>query len=88
MLQQRVFLMRMKHTTKRDELTVGTTDVSSYYTYSPASYVHASDKAVANTTYYWKKTVKGADIRGNVYGGGNAAEVTGDTNVVIGKSSD
>ena len=31
------------------------------------------------------KTVKGADIRGNVYGGGNAAEVTGNTNVVIGK---
>ena len=32
-----------------------------------------------------KKPVKGADIRGNVYGGGNAAEVTGQTNVVIGK---
>ena len=31
------------------------------------------------------KTVVGADIRGNVYGGGNAAEVTGDTNVQIGK---
>ena len=31
-------------------------------------------------------TVQGADIRGNVYGGGNAAEVTGDANVVIGKS--
>lgn len=29
--------------------------------------------------------VVGADIRGNVYGGGNAAEVTGNTNVVIGK---
>ena len=34
-----------------------------------------------------KKTVPvvGVDIRGNVYGGGNNAEVTGDTNVVIGK---
>ena len=31
------------------------------------------------------KTVVGADIRGNVYGGGNNAEVTGDTNVTIGK---
>ncbi len=30
-------------------------------------------------------TVKGADIRGNVYGGGNAATVTGNTNVVVGK---
>ncbi|MBQ9204361.1 MAG: hypothetical protein IJ155_08985 [Prevotella sp.] len=29
--------------------------------------------------------VKGVDIRGNVYGGGNNAEVTGDTDVVIGK---
>ena len=29
--------------------------------------------------------VKGADIRGNVYGGGNNAEVTGDTHVVIGE---
>ena len=32
-----------------------------------------------------KKPVLGADIRGNVYGGGNAAEVTGKTNVVIGE---
>ena len=31
------------------------------------------------------KEVKGADIRGNVYGGGNKAEVTGNTNVIIGK---
>ena len=29
--------------------------------------------------------VDGADIRGNVFGGGNRAEVTGDTNVTIGK---
>ena len=41
--------------------------------------------AVDGTTYYIKKTVVGADIRGNVYGGGNAADVTGRTNVVIGK---
>ena len=31
--------------------------------------------------------VVGADIRGNVYGGGNQAEVTGSTNVVIGKDA-
>ena len=31
------------------------------------------------------KDVVGADIRGNVYGGGNEAEVTGRTNVTIGK---
>ena len=33
------------------------------------------------------KRVVGADIRGNVYGGGNQAEVTGDTHVVIGKKA-
>ena len=31
------------------------------------------------------KHVVGANITGNVYGGGNAADVTGDTNVIIGK---
>ena len=34
---------------------------------------------------YLTKPVKGVDIRGNVYGGGNQAEVTGNTNVVIGR---
>ena len=33
------------------------------------------------------KTVVGADIRGNVYGGGNNAAVTGNTNVTIGKET-
>lgn len=32
-----------------------------------------------------EKTVIGADIRGNVYGGGNNAQVTGNANVKIGK---
>lgn len=32
--------------------------------------------------------VDGADIRGNVYGGGNNAEVTGNTNVQIGKKTE
>ena len=31
--------------------------------------------------------VEGVDIRGNVYGGGNNANVTGDTKVVIGKEA-
>ena len=31
------------------------------------------------------QTVEGADIRGNVYGGGNAANVSGNTNVTIGQ---
>ena len=35
-----------------------------------------------------KHTVKGANIVGNVYGGGNNAEVTGNTNVVIGKKEE
>ena len=34
---------------------------------------------------YEQKTVKGANIVGNVYGGGNNAEVTGETHVQIGK---
>ena len=33
------------------------------------------------------KNVVGADIRGNVYGGGNEAQVTGNTNVVVGKEA-
>jgi len=36
---------------------------------------------------YEMATVEGVDIRGNVFGGGNAAEVTGDTKVVIGKNN-
>ena len=34
-----------------------------------------------------KHQVKGASIAGNVYGGGNKAEVTGNTNVTIGKTT-
>lgn len=45
----------------------------------------ANSKAVGGVTYYKKYDVLGADIRGNVYGGGNNAEVTGNTNVTIGK---
>ena len=68
-------------------------DVRGFYTRSrendESPYVYTKIEgadAVAPTpgTIYYKK-VLGADIRGNVYGGGNNAEVTGDTNVVIGK---
>ena len=43
----------------------------------------ATGPASADKNYY--ALVKGANIVGNVYGGGNEAEVTGNTNVVIGK---
>ena len=78
-----------------DELTVGTTDVSGYYTRTNTgttvnpifTYTKVADgtKAAAETNYYRQNAVKGADIRGNVYGGGNKAEVTGSTNVNIGR---
>ena len=55
------------------------------YTKSGNNYVIATGKAVGGTTYYRKYPVVGVDIRGNVYGGGNNAEVTGNTNVNIGK---
>lgn len=63
-------------------------DVTSYYTRNNnGTYTAATGVAVDGTTYYEKKTVIGADIRGNVYGGGNNAEVTGNTNVQIGKEN-
>ena len=59
---------------------------------SPYRYTPATGTAVAETTYYEEKDVEkdvvGVDIRGNVYGGGNNAEVTGNTNVNIGKKSE
>ena len=54
---------------------------------SPYTYSEATGTAVDGTTYYKKFPIKGADIRGNVYGGGNNAAVTGNTNVVIGKEA-
>ena len=59
---------------------------------SPYIYTAATGDAVAETKYYEEKNVEqdvlGADIRGNVYGGGNNAVVTGNTNVVIGKKNE
>jgi hypothetical protein len=42
-------------------------------------------KDAAGTVHEVEKDVLGADIRGNVYGGGNNATVTGDPKVVIGQ---
>jgi len=72
------------------DITVGTTDVSNFYTRTgttTANYVYtqATGTAQDGVTYYKQYTVIGADIRGNVYGGGNNAEVTGNTNVTIGQ---
>lgn len=55
-----------------------------YYIRNGNNYDVATGLAEEGTTYYKKYTVLGVDIRGNVYGGGNNAEVTGNTNVVIG----
>ena len=60
-------------------------------TESPYKYTEVTGTSVApssGTTYYKNYTIKGADIRGNVYGGGNNADVTGNTNVVIGKKAE
>lgn len=56
-----------------------------YYTKSGDEYTPASGEAAEDTAYYKKYTVLGVDIRDNVYGGGNNAEVTGNANVNIGK---
>lgn len=68
------------------DITVGTTPVSEYYTRnSDGTYTKATGTAEENITYYEKVDVQGVDIRENVYGGGNKAEVTGNTNVQIGQ---
>ena len=52
------------------------------------TYTETDDtKAQADKTYCKKYTFEGVDIRGNVYGGGNQAEVTGDADVIIGKEN-
>ena len=44
------------------------------------------DRDATDTQPRTNVPVKGADIRGNIYGGGNQAEVRGSTNVVIGEA--
>jgi hypothetical protein len=64
-------------------------DVTGLYTRNDdGSYSEASGTASADVTYYEKKAVLGVDIRDNVYGGGNNAEVTGDASVNIGKRNE
>jgi hypothetical protein len=79
----------------RPDLTV-TDKVKGFYTrswdsatktYDYTLIVDADKTAEEGVNYYQKRDVAGADIRGNVYGGGNKAEVTGSTNVVVGKKS-
>ncbi len=71
------------------QVTAGATLPDGCYTRNnDGSYSEATGTASADVTYYEKKDVLGADIRGNVYGGGNNAEVTGNTNVVIGKKNE
>ena len=57
-------------------------------TLSDNTFVSLDDDPATTETDESKKPVLGADIRGNVYGGGNNAEVTGNTNVVIGKKNE
>lgn len=70
-------------------VSVATGDnVKGYYTLEGSTYTEITNgdaKAQKGTVYYQK--VLGVDIRGNVYGGGNNANVTGDTKVVIGKEA-
>ena len=70
------------------QVTVGD-DVTNYFTRNnDGTYSAATGTAEDGTTYYEKKDVLGVDIRGNVYGGGNNAEVTGDSKVNIGKKDE
>ena len=79
-----------------NRIVAGETDLSNgdYYTRSRSgagteedpyvyTYTKATGIAKENTVYY--TPVIGVDIKGNVYGGGNNAGVTGNTNVTIGK---
>ena len=76
------------------ETVAAGTNVDGYYTRSgegttASPYVYTeivSDTPAALGETYYKKVI-GVNITGNVYGGGNAANVTGDTNVVIGKET-
>ena len=56
---------------------------------NPYTFTPATGTAVEGTTYYEEKEVEkkvlGVDIRGNVYGGGNNAQVTGNAVVNVGK---
>ena len=65
---------------------IGNTNVN-VGTETTQTYVSVDDNPATETKENVKE-VTGADIRGNVYGGGNNAEVTGNTNVQIGKKTE
>ena len=66
---------------------IGSTSVN-IGTEATQTFVSVDDDPATTEVNEKVRTVVGADIRGNVYGGGNNAEVTGDTNVVIGKKKE
>ena len=63
----------------------GTTLPDDCYTKNGNNYEVATGIALDGITYYRKYPVVGVDIRGNVYGGGNNAQVTGNATVNVGK---
>ncbi len=65
----------------------GKTGVKSYFVKNEdGTFTKASGVAQEGVTYYY--LIVGPNVQGNIYGGGNAAEVTGNTNVVIGKKKE
>ena len=63
---------------------IGNTNIN-VGTVSSVKFESQTDDTIEGTDKRVSKTVVGADIKGNVYGGGNNAKVTGNTNVVIGQ---
>lgn len=70
------------------QVSVGDDVSNLYIRNNDGTYTAAIGTAVDGTTYYEEKDVQGVDIRGNVYGGGNNAKVTGDSKVKIGKKDE
>ena len=66
------------------EVKTGESVVGYYTRTGEGTYTSATGTADA-ATHYYLKTTKAVDIRGDVYGGGNNAEVEGNTEVQIGK---
>ena len=66
---------------------IGNTNVN-IGTEATQTYVSIDDDPATTDVKENVKDVTGADIRGNVYGGGNNAEVTGNTNVQIGQKKE
>ena len=71
------------------EVTAGATLPAGCYTRNnDGTFATASGTAQDDTTYYEKKKVEGVDVRGNVFGGGNEAEVTGNSKIKIDKKNE